>query len=202
MPSVCILSNLSNISSQPSHNIVNSANGHTGSPAAAELQSRPASRDQSTQTEPTPSALEPDQNTLPPNDKSLDPEGGCLCDQTLPNESRAKLVRVPGLEDEEEDDEEQDDDGGEQEKELSLTSSMEESVQSDLVRGLQREDSHDGSCSSEEPGSSSASLSSSTQNLSSRSGPLSTIQEGEKTLCVTFARMLANQKNLFLVAWL
>uniref|UniRef100_A0A8C7ZI82 EMAP like 3 n=1 Tax=Oryzias sinensis TaxID=183150 RepID=A0A8C7ZI82_9TELE len=122
--------------------IAGGANGHTGSPAAAELQSRPASRDQSTQTEPSPQ--EPDQNTLPPNDKSLDPEGGCLCGQTLPNESRAKLVRVPGLEDEEEDDEDQDDEGGEQEKELSLTSSMEESVQSDLVRGLQREDSHDG----------------------------------------------------------
>uniref|UniRef100_A0A8C7ZB26 EMAP like 3 n=1 Tax=Oryzias sinensis TaxID=183150 RepID=A0A8C7ZB26_9TELE len=176
--------------SQPPHDIANSANGHTGSPAAAELQSRPASRDQSTQTEPSPQ--EPDQNTLPPNDKSLDPEGGCLCGQTLPNESRAKLVRVPGLEDEEEDDEDQDDEGGEQEKELSLTSSMEESVQSDLVRGLQREDSHDGSCSSEEPSSSSASLSSSTQNLSSRSGPLSTIQEGEKTLVRRNSEKLSN----------
>uniref|UniRef100_A0A671X5Q0 EMAP like 3 n=1 Tax=Sparus aurata TaxID=8175 RepID=A0A671X5Q0_SPAAU len=60
--------------------------------------------------------------------------------------------------------------GAEQEKELSWMSSVEEPIQPTTIRGLQREDFQDGSCSPEEPGSGSASVRTSEQNLISRSG--------------------------------
>uniref|UniRef100_A0A8C3GC84 EMAP like 3 n=1 Tax=Cyclopterus lumpus TaxID=8103 RepID=A0A8C3GC84_CYCLU len=72
----------------------------------------------------------------------------------------------------------EDEGGGEQEKELSWTSSVEEPIRPTTIRCLQREDFQDGSCSSEQLGS--ASIRTSDSNLSSRSGPLSPIQEGEK----------------------
>uniref|UniRef100_A0A8C9ZHE1 EMAP like 3 n=1 Tax=Sander lucioperca TaxID=283035 RepID=A0A8C9ZHE1_SANLU len=82
--------------------------------------------------------------------------------------TRAKLHRVPGLEEEDEEHEENED-GGEPEKELSWTSSVEEPIQRTTIRGLQRDDCQDGSCSPEELGSASASVRTSDQNLSSRS---------------------------------
>ncbi|KAF6730855.1 Echinoderm microtubule-associated protein-like 3 [Oryzias melastigma] len=179
--------------SQQSNSIVNSANGHTGSPAAVKLP-RPTSMDQSTQTEPTLSPQEPEQNTLSLHGKSRNVEEGFPLDQTAADQSRAKLIRIPGLEEEEDDDEDQEDEGGgEQEKELNFT--MEETVQPDMVQVLQREDSQDGSCSSEEPSSSTASLTNSNQNLSSRSGPLTTIQEGEKTLVRRNSEKLLNAER-------
>uniref|UniRef100_A0A8C4H7K4 EMAP like 3 n=1 Tax=Dicentrarchus labrax TaxID=13489 RepID=A0A8C4H7K4_DICLA len=66
-------------------------------------------------------------------------------------------------------------------------SSVEEPIQPTTIRGLQREDFQDRSCSPEELGSGTTSVRTSDQNLSSRAGPLSPIQEGEKKpLCVPF----------------
>uniref|UniRef100_A0A8C4NPR5 EMAP like 3 n=1 Tax=Dicentrarchus labrax TaxID=13489 RepID=A0A8C4NPR5_DICLA len=67
--------------------------------------------------------------------------------------TRAKLHRVPGLEEEDEEQEEDEEGGGEQEKELSWMSSVEEPIQPTTIRGLQREDFQDRSCSPEELGS-------------------------------------------------
>uniref|UniRef100_A0A8D3DY88 EMAP like 3 n=1 Tax=Scophthalmus maximus TaxID=52904 RepID=A0A8D3DY88_SCOMX len=77
--------------------------------------------------------------------------------------TRAKLHRTPGMEEEDEEQEE-DEEGGEQEKELSRTSSLEEPIQPTTIRGIQREDYQDGSCSPEEVGSASASVRTSDHN--------------------------------------
>uniref|UniRef100_A0A667XW27 EMAP like 3 n=1 Tax=Myripristis murdjan TaxID=586833 RepID=A0A667XW27_9TELE len=69
--------------------------------------------------------------------------------------------------------------------ELSWASSVEEPIQPTIIQGLQREDSQDANGSPEEKGSASGSLApSKDQNPSSRTGPLSPIQEGEKKLCM------------------
>uniref|UniRef100_A0A8D3A4V7 EMAP like 3 n=1 Tax=Scophthalmus maximus TaxID=52904 RepID=A0A8D3A4V7_SCOMX len=81
--------------------------------------------------------------------------------------TRAKLHRTPGMEEEDEEQEE-DEEGGEQEKELSRTSSLEEPIQPTTIRGIQREDYQDGSCSPEEVGSASASVRTSDHNPRSR----------------------------------
>lgn len=148
------------------------ANGLIESPVSKELQTRPATLDRSTQTEPS---LQ-DRVPLPKRIQSLHLEDALLLGNSMLEGTRAKLHRTPGME--EEDEEQEEDEGvGEQE-----TLSVEEPIQPTMIRSHQREDSQDGSCSPEETGS----FRNSDQNLSSRSGPLSSIQEGEKSLCVLF----------------
>uniref|UniRef100_A0A8C5H325 HELP domain-containing protein n=1 Tax=Gouania willdenowi TaxID=441366 RepID=A0A8C5H325_GOUWI len=92
--------------------------------------------------------------------------------------TRAKLHRIPGMEEDEEQ-EEEDEGGGEQEKAFSWASSVEEPIQPTTIRGL-----HDGCFSSEEPRSASTSNRNLEQNLSPRSAPpLTPIQEEHKLLC-------------------
>lgn len=148
---------------------------------------RPAMLDSSTQTEPTLAGQDTGQDRVPIPSRapSLNLEDALPLGEPVVEGPRAKLHRVPGLEEEDDEQEEDEEGGGEQEKELSWTSSVEEPIQPTTIRGLQREDFQDGSCSPEEPGSASASVRTSDQNLSPRSGPLSPIQEGEKKpLCV------------------
>ncbi|XP_078132485.1 echinoderm microtubule-associated protein-like 3 isoform X1 [Sander vitreus] len=167
--------------SQLSDSVVTNANGHTESPVSMNLRPRPATLDRSTQTEP----ILPGQDTgqdrapLPRRVLSLQLEDALPPGKLEVEGTRAKLHRVPGLEEEDEEQEENEE-GGEPEKELSWTSSVEEPIQRTTIRGLQRDDCQDGSCSPEELGSASASVRTSDQNLSSRSGPLTPIQEGEK----------------------
>lgn len=172
--------NLLTISSQLSDSIVTNANGHIESPVSMTPRPRPATQDRSTQTEP---AL-PGQDTgqkrvpLPKRAESLQLEDAFPSGKPLVEGTLAKLHRVPGCE--EEDKEEEEKGGGEQEKELSWTSSVEEPIQPTTIRCLQRDDCQDRSCSPEELASPSTSVRTSDSNLSSRSGPLSPIQEGEK----------------------
>ncbi|XP_037335269.2 echinoderm microtubule-associated protein-like 3 [Pungitius pungitius] len=166
--------------SQLSDSIVTNANGHIESPVSMTPRPGPATQDRSTQTEP---AL-PGQDTgqkrvpLPRRVQSLQLEDALALGKPLVDGTRDKLHRVPGWE--EEDEEEEETGGGEPEKELSWTSSVEEPIQPTLIKGLQKEAHQDRSCSPEELGSPSASLRTSDSNLSSRSGPMSPIQEGEK----------------------
>ncbi|XP_034413544.1 echinoderm microtubule-associated protein-like 3 isoform X1 [Cyclopterus lumpus] len=167
--------------SQLSDSIVTNANGHIGSPVSMMPKPRPATLDRSTQTEPTLPGQDDGLDRVPLHRRaqSLQLEDALPPGQTLVEGTRAKLHRAPGLEEEEEEDEDEEDEGGgEQEKELSWTSSVEEPIRPTTIRCLQREDFQDGSCSSEQLGS--ASIRTSDSNLSSRSGPLSPIQEGEK----------------------
>ncbi|KAG7235431.1 hypothetical protein INR49_002661 [Caranx melampygus] len=162
--------------------IVTNANGHIGNPVSTESRPRPETLDRSTQTDPTLSGQDTGQERVPPPRRA---QSLNLEDALPPVEgARAKLHRVPGME---EDDEEQDEDeepGGEQEKELSRTSSVEEPIQPTTIRDLQREDFQDRSCSPEDPGSASPSVRTPDQNMSPRSGPLAPIQEVEKTALV------------------
>lgn len=148
---------------------------------------RPATLDRSTQTEPT----LPEQDTgqdrvpLPRRTQSLHLEDALLPGESVVEGMRAKLHRVPGLEEEDDDQEDDEGGGGEQDNELSWTSSVEQPIQPTTIGGLQREDFQDGSHSSEEPGFATVSVRNSDQNLNSHLGPLSPIQEGEKKpLCV------------------
>ncbi|XP_067435084.1 echinoderm microtubule-associated protein-like 3 isoform X1 [Thunnus thynnus] len=168
--------------SQLSDSIVINANGHIGSPVSAEPRPRPATLDRSTQTEPTIPGLDTGQDRvpLPRRAQSLHLEDALPPGQPMVEGTRAKLHRVPGMEEEDEEQEEDEEGRGEQEKELSWTSSVEEPIQPTTIRGLQREDFQDGSCSPEEPSSASALVRTSEQNLNPRSGPLTPIQEGEK----------------------
>lgn len=186
-----LLCYLCTFSSQQSESIVSNANGHIGSRVSAEQQGRLPSLDKATQTEPT---------ILSRHAQSLHLEDGLPPREIVLDGSRGKLHRVPGMEDEEEEDQVDEEVGGDQEKETSWASSVEEPIQPTTVRSLQREECLDRSCSPDEPGSAPASLGSD-QNLSLRSGPLSPIQEGEKTLCVSQPHrcFLHNQVNL---AWL
>lgn len=152
---------------------------------SAQSRPRPETLDRSTQTDPAPLGQDGGQERVPPPRRAQSLQ---LEDALPPLEgARAKLHRVPGME---EDDEEQDEDeepGGEQEKALSWTSSVEEPIQPTTIRDLQREDFQDRSCSPEDPGSASpCAVRTPDQNMSPRSGPLAPIQEVEKTaLCVT-----------------
>lgn len=168
--------------SQLSDSIVINANGHIGSPVSAEPRPRPATLDRSTQTEPTIPGLDTGQDRvpLPRRAQSLHLEDALPPGQPMIEGTRAKLHRVPGMEEEDEEQEEDEEGRGEQEKELSWTSSVEEPIQPTTIKGLQREDFQDGSCSPEEPSSASALVRTSEQNLNPRSGPLTPIQEGEK----------------------
>ncbi|XP_071400174.1 echinoderm microtubule-associated protein-like 3 isoform X1 [Centroberyx affinis] len=171
--------------SQVSNNIVTIENGHIGSPVSLEPRPRPPTLDRSTQTEPT----------IPGQDAGLDrvplaltravqslqledalPEG-----EPVAEGGRAKLHRIPGLEEEDEEQEEDEDGGGEQDKELSWASSVEEPIQPTTIRGVQREDFQDANGSPEEQSSASpSSAPSKDQSPTPRAGPLSHIQEGEK----------------------
>ncbi|GLD72166.1 echinoderm microtubule-associated protein-like 3 [Lates japonicus] len=134
----------------------------------------PATLERSIQTDPIPPEQDVGQDRvpLPTRAQSLNLEDALLPGQ--PDEgTRAKLHRVPGMEEDEERDEDEEG-GGEQEKELSWTSSVEEPIQPTTIRGVQREDFQDGSCSPEDPGSASASV------RTSDRGPLAPIQEGQK----------------------
>lgn len=164
------------------------ANGHIRNPVSVEP--RPVTLDRSTQTEPTFPGQDADQDRVPPprRAQSLHLEDALPSGQPV-EETRAKLHRVPGMEEEDEEDEEG---GGKQEKEMNWTSSVEEPIQPTAIRGLQNEIFQDRSCSPDELGSASPSVKTSDQNLSSRNGPLSPIQEGEKTaLCVILPHLTA-----------
>lgn len=179
------------LSSQLSDTTVTNANSQRGSSASTDIQTVPATVDKSTQTESTlpgqDSGQDSGQDRVPLHGRvqSLQLEDALVEGPSVSEGNRAKLHRVPGMEEEDEEPEEDEGGGrGEQEKELTWASSVEEPIQPTTIRGLQREDLQDGSCSPEEPGSASASFKSSDQNLSSRSGPLSPIHEKEKALCV------------------
>uniref|UniRef100_A0A3Q2TVD2 EMAP like 3 n=1 Tax=Fundulus heteroclitus TaxID=8078 RepID=A0A3Q2TVD2_FUNHE len=172
--------------SQQSQSTVNNANGHIGGVVSAQHQNTRESLDKSTQTEPAMFSVSSHvrslhlQEALPPG-------------QPMVDGTRGKLHRIPGMEEEEEDqlDEEV---GGDQEKETSWASSVEEPIQPSTVRCLQRDDFQDRSLSPDEPGSASASLGSD-PNLSCRSGPLSSIQEGEKMLVRRNSEKLGNPER-------
>ncbi|KAM8747140.1 echinoderm microtubule-associated protein-like 3 isoform 1-T1 [Acanthopagrus schlegelii] len=165
--------------SQLLDSMVPNTNGHIGGSESMKPSPRPATLDRSTQTEPTLPGLDTQRVPLPRRVQSLQLEDALPPGEPVVEGTRGKLHRVPGLEEDEEQ-EEDEEVGAEQEKELSWMSSVEEPIQPTTIRGLQREDFQDGSCSPEEPGSGSASVRTSEQNLISRSGPLSPIQEGEK----------------------
>lgn len=143
-----------------------------------EIQSKPTV-DMSTQTEPTVLLQDAEQNRVPlaRQAQSLQLEDA-LCPGV--EETRAKLHRVPGIEEDE-----QEEGGGDQQKEGTWTSSVEEPIEPSTIRCLQREDFQDGGSSLDDSGFAPSSLRGSDQNLNSRSGPLSPIQEGQKTLCVS-----------------
>ncbi|XP_049423756.1 echinoderm microtubule-associated protein-like 3 [Epinephelus fuscoguttatus] len=168
--------------SQLSDSIVTNANGHIGSPVSIKPRPRPETLDRSTQTEPTLPGQDTvqDRVLLSRRVQSLQLEDALPPGEPVVEGMRAKLHRVPGLEEEDEEQEDDEDGGGEQEKELSWASSVEEPIQPTTMRGLQREDFQDGSCSPEELGSASTSVKNSDQNLSPRSAPLTPILEGEK----------------------
>ncbi|KAM4537552.1 echinoderm microtubule-associated protein-like 3 isoform 1-T1 [Odontesthes bonariensis] len=181
--------------SQLSDSVVNSANGHIGSLMSMEVQTRPATQDRSTQTEMTLLLQNAGQVqvSLSRCAQSLQLEDALPPgQQTVFEGTRAKLHRVPGMEEEDEDQEE-DEGGGEQEMELTWTSSVEESIQPTIIQGLQREEFQDGNCSPDEPGSAPVSVRTSDQ--VSRSGPLSPIQEGEKTLVRRNSEKLGNPER-------
>lgn len=170
---------------------MNNANGYIGGVTSAERQSRLPSLDKSTQTEPT--MLKVSRRI-----HSLHLEDGLPPGHDVDEGTRGKLHRIPGMEEEEEEDRPDEEVGGEQEKETSWVSSVEEPIQPTSVKYLQREEFPERSCSPDEPGSD--------QNLSSRSGPLSPIQEGARTLCVSWPHRCfpTNLINLLLllIAWL
>lgn len=197
----CVDFNLWIISSQLSDSIVTSANGHIGNPVSVEP--RPATLDRSTQTEPMLPGQDAGQDRAPPprRAQSLHLEDALPSEPPV-EETRAKLHCVPGMEEEDEEDEEG---GGEQEKELNWTSSVEEHIQPTTIKGLQKEEFQDRSCSPDESGPASTSVKTSDQNISSRNGPLSPIHEGEKTaLCVIslYRCCLNNNRLSWLTAWL
>ncbi|KAK5848692.1 hypothetical protein PBY51_006285 [Eleginops maclovinus] len=164
--------------SQLSDSVVTKSNGHIGSPVSMKQRPIAETLDRSTQTENPLPGQDSSQDRVPLHRRvqSLQLEDALPPGQPVVEGTRAKLHRVPGLEEEDEEQEE-DEEGGE----LSWTSSVEEPIITTTIRGLQREDFQDGSCSPEELGSPSASLRASEQNLSApRSGPLTAILEGEK----------------------
>lgn len=151
-----------------------------------EIQNKPTTVDTSTQTEPTVLLQDAEQNRV----QLLVQQSLQLEDALCPGveETRAKLHRVSGIEEEEQD---QEGGGGDQHKEGTWTSSVEEPIEPSTIRCLQREDCQDGGSSLDDSGS----LRGSNQSLSSRSGPLPPIQEGQKTLCVSVSHccFLPNQ---------
>ncbi|KAF7207349.1 transcript variant X2 [Nothobranchius furzeri] len=166
--------------SQLSDSILHNSNGPMGPPMSTRLQSRPATLDKSTQTQ---TAMlfedgEPDKVLLSREVQDLHLEDALPPGQPVLEEVQAKLRHDPGVEDEKEDEKH----SRHEDKDPTWTSSVEETIQPTTVRCLQREDSRDGSCSPEGPSSAPASLKGSDQNLSSRAGPLSIIQERQKTL--------------------
>lgn len=173
--------------SQQSESVVNNANGHIRGLTSADHQSRPPSTDKSTQTEPT-------MFSLSRRVQSLQLEDALPPGQLLVEGSRGKLHRIPGMEEEEVEDQADEEVGGDQEKEMSWTSSVEEPIQPATVKCLQRQEFQDRSGSPDEPGSATGSLGSD-QNLISRSGPLSPIQEGEKMLVRRNSEKLGNPEK-------
>ncbi|KAM9836934.1 echinoderm microtubule-associated protein-like 3 isoform 2-T2 [Aulostomus maculatus] len=166
--------------SQLLESFVTKTNGHIGSPVSSEPRPRPATVDRSTQTElpQTGQDLGPDKVPLPRCVQSLQLEDALPPGKPVGDGNRAKLHRIPGMEEDDEEPEDDEETGGEQEKELSWASSVEEPIQPTNIRSLLREDFQDGQCSPEE--SSLALLRPTDQNTSSRPSPLSPIQEGEK----------------------
>ncbi|KAM9718382.1 echinoderm microtubule-associated protein-like 3 isoform 1-T1 [Menidia menidia] len=174
--------------SQLSDSVVNSTNGHIG--GLMSTQTRPT-QDKSTQTE----THDAGQTKVPFSRRaqSLQLEDALPPGEPVLDGTRVKLQRIPGMEEEEEEEDQDDDEGvGEHEMELTWTSSVEEPIQPTTIRSLQREDFQDGGCSPDEQGTASVCVKSSEQNASSRSGPLSPIQEGEKTLVRRNSEKLCN----------
>uniref|UniRef100_A0A7N8X077 EMAP like 3 n=1 Tax=Mastacembelus armatus TaxID=205130 RepID=A0A7N8X077_9TELE len=103
-----------------------------------------------------------DRVPLPRRVQSLHLEDALLSGQSVQG-IRAKLYRIPGMEEEEQ---EEDEEGrGEQEKDLGWTPSVEEPIQPTTIRSLQKEDFQDRSCSPEETCAALASVRTSDQNL-------------------------------------
>uniref|UniRef100_A0A8C4H381 EMAP like 3 n=1 Tax=Dicentrarchus labrax TaxID=13489 RepID=A0A8C4H381_DICLA len=95
-----------------------------GSPVSMKPRPRPATLDRSTQTEPTLPGQDTGQDRAPPRRvQSLQLEDALPQGEAKVEGTRAKLHRVPGLEEEDEEQEEDEEGGGEQEKELSWMSS-------------------------------------------------------------------------------
>ncbi|KAM9406819.1 echinoderm microtubule-associated protein-like 3 isoform 2-T2 [Salvelinus alpinus] len=164
--------------------VLNSTEGENGSNSTSPgLIHKTPTYDRATQTDLTPLMQELDRVPLaltrPVQSLSLEdalPEG-----MSLTEEARAKFHHIQGLELEEQ---EKDEEG--EEKDLSWASSVEEAIHPTAIRNLQRDDLQD-------PNGSTESLSSASQtpisgspappkdlSASPRSGPLSTILEGEK----------------------
>ncbi|XP_076007120.1 echinoderm microtubule-associated protein-like 3 isoform X2 [Genypterus blacodes] len=156
--------------SQVSDNIVTHQNGFPVSPESLGPRFRPATLDSSTQTElPIPGRVP---LVLTRAVQSLQLEDALPAGHSIVGGTRAKLNRVPGLE--EEDDPQEDDEDGEQKKELGWTALVEEPIHPTTIRGLQREDS------TFTPEDNVSAPSGKDQSPASRPGPVSAIVEGEK----------------------
>ncbi|XP_068612113.1 echinoderm microtubule-associated protein-like 3 [Brachionichthys hirsutus] len=139
----------------------NNTNGHV-----LKASPKPTTMDRSTQTEPSSSGQQagPDRVLLSGRAQSLQLEDALPPGKPVLDGTRAKLHRVPGLE--EEDDEER---SGER-----WMTSVEAPIQPSAVAGLQ-----DGSCSPEEAEPGSSSVRASDPSATSRAAPLGRIREGE-----------------------
>lgn len=174
------------VSSQVGNNI-EGENGHYGDNGSLAPMCKPPTYDRATQTELTPLGQDQVLDRVPlaltSDIQSLSLEDALPKGISLTEGSWAKLHRIQGLEEEDEE--------VEKEKDLSRASSVEEPIHPTTIRSLQREDLQD-------PNGSTESLSSARQTPisgspappkdlppSPRSGPLSTILEGQnKPLCV------------------
>ncbi|KAM6909073.1 echinoderm microtubule-associated protein-like 3 [Xenentodon cancila] len=178
---------------------VNSAKSHIGYINSKDLQIKPSAMDTSTQTEAILLLEDAGQNKVRLSQRahSLNLEDALPSGQSAGNGNQANLHCIPRMEEEDEDQEDEEGEGGgrEREKELSWSSSLEQPIQPTTVRCLQGEDFQGGVCSLEEPGSAPASLRSTEQNLSSRSGSLSPIQEGQKKLVRRNSEKLSNPER-------
>ncbi|KAI4808376.1 hypothetical protein KUCAC02_000438, partial [Chaenocephalus aceratus] len=137
--------------SELSDSVVTKANGHIGSPVSLKQRPRAATLDRWTQTE----APLPGQSTW---------------QDRVPLHRRVQSLQLEDALP-----------SGQPAVEGTRAKLHREPIQLTTIRGLQRDDFQDGSCSPEELGSPSGSLRTSEQNLSApRSAPLTPIHEGEK----------------------
>uniref|UniRef100_A0A8C7NE94 EMAP like 3 n=1 Tax=Oncorhynchus mykiss TaxID=8022 RepID=A0A8C7NE94_ONCMY len=162
-------------------NNIEGENGHYGDNGSLAPMCKAPTYDRATQTELTPLGQDQGLDGVPlaltSDIQSLSLEDALPKGISLTEGSQAKLHRIQGLE--------EDDEEVEKEKDLSRTSSVEEPIHPTTIRSLQREDLQD-------PNGSTESLSSARQTPisgspvppkdlppSPRSGPLSTILEGQ-----------------------
>ncbi|XP_068163733.1 echinoderm microtubule-associated protein-like 3 isoform X1 [Antennarius striatus] len=167
--------------SQLSDGIMTNMNGRILNSMSVKSSPKPATMDQSTQTEPSASGQATGQDKVHVfrQTHSLQLEDALPPRKPVVDGTRAKLYRVPGLEEEDEVQEEDEEGRGKQEKEINWMTSVEAPCQSAVVAGLQREDLQDGRCSPEEMGCGSSPGRTSDRNVISRAATLGPIQEGE-----------------------